>query len=350
MGSGQREEDGGLFSSQFSYDLQRGAGERGQCVRKVSVHYSMTCTLLLYLKNFIQVFVRMFLFTSSFADCNTLISSHENDTEEVSLLEEQLREQDLALTDIRLEALTSAHQLESLKETINKMRSEMISLKQDNERLQRIVANKSLTSSQSSLSASEADNIGRSVGSVPLSSLIDVPNETLDLENNGDLLFLNPLDKNGKKVDISVYLDCHGEYDKYINPVDGSSNGSCVIGALSISNRTKWDVLDGFVRRIFKDYLLRLDPISGLGLSIDSLKSYHLGEAIRSKDVDVPNLLPCGYLIGDVTNITLVLRGATSNCVDALAFETLIPKSIVQRYVSLLTEHRRVILCGPPGT
>jgi SpoVK/Ycf46/Vps4 family AAA+-type ATPase len=41
----------------------------------------------------------------------------------------------------------------------------------------------------------------------------------------------------------------------------------------------------------------------------------------------------------------------TQQCsVDALAFETLIPKSIVQRYVSLLLEHRRIILCGPSGT
>ena len=38
------------------------------------------------------------------------------------------------------------------------------------------------------------------------------------------------------------------------------------------------------------------------------------------------------------------------NSVDALAFEALIPKSIVQRYVSLLVEHRRIILCGPSGT
>jgi len=33
-----------------------------------------------------------------------------------------------------------------------------------------------------------------------------------------------------------------------------------------------------------------------------------------------------------------------------LAFETLIPKSIIQRYVSLLVDHRRIILCGPGGT
>lgn len=36
--------------------------------------------------------------------------------------------------------------------------------------------------------------------------------------------------------------------------------------------------------------------------------------------------------------------------VESLAFETLIPKSIVQRYISLLLEHRRIILCGPSGT
>lgn len=37
-------------------------------------------------------------------------------------LKKQLREKDLVLTDIRLEALSSAHQLESLKDTVIKMR------------------------------------------------------------------------------------------------------------------------------------------------------------------------------------------------------------------------------------
>lgn len=66
-------------------------------------------------------------------------------------LKKQLREKDLVLTDIRLEALSSAHQLESLKDTVIKMRNELLNLKQDNERLQRIVTSKSLTSSQSSV-------------------------------------------------------------------------------------------------------------------------------------------------------------------------------------------------------
>jgi len=40
----------------------------------------------------------------------------------VDELKKQLREKDLVLTDIRLEALSSAHQLESLKDTVIKMR------------------------------------------------------------------------------------------------------------------------------------------------------------------------------------------------------------------------------------
>lgn len=45
-----------------------------------------------------------------------------------------------------------------------------------------------------------------------------------------------------------------------------------------------------------------------------------------------------------------MIAGAHQSSVDSLSFETLIPKSIVQRYISLLLEHKRIILCGPSGT
>ena len=37
-------------------------------------------------------------------------------------LRKQLREKDMKLTDIRLEALSSAHQLEQVRETMNRMK------------------------------------------------------------------------------------------------------------------------------------------------------------------------------------------------------------------------------------
>nr|KAG5708843.1 hypothetical protein BaRGS_009252 [Batillaria attramentaria] len=144
---------------------------------------------------------------------------------DVGVLKQQLREKDAKLTDIRLEALSSAHQLEQLRETMTKMKK---------------------------------------------------PAEVL-------------------------------------------------IGSLSVSGKTKWDILDNIVRKIFKEYVLRVDPVTNLGLSAESVYSYHIGEITRTK-------------------------GTKQQSVDSLAFETMIPKSIIQRHVSLLLEHRRIILCGPSGT
>lgn len=50
------------------------------------------------------------------------------------------------------------------------------------------------------------------------------------------------------------------------------------------------------------------------------------------------------------TLLPLSNAGLADNSLDSLAFESLIPKPILQRYVSLLAEHRRIILSGPSGT
>nr|CAD7446203.1 unnamed protein product [Timema bartmani] len=245
----------------------------------------------------------------------------------VEELKKQLREKDMVLTDIRLEALSSAHQLESLKETVIKMRNEMLNLKQDNERLQRIVTSKSLTSSQSSLPIT--DSLERRFSMTETSAL--------------------PVtDPDGKRVSVCVLVGSHGSYNRYMEETPGSE---CVIANLSLGSNTKWDLLDCLVRRLFKEHVLRVDPVSNLGLNAESIWSYHVGEVVRYRDSQVPELFPYGYFVGETSNVYITLKGALhGGSVDALAFETLIPKSIVQRYISLLTEHRRIILCGPSGT
>lgn len=45
-----------------------------------------------------------------------------------------------------------------------------------------------------------------------------------------------------------------------------------------------------------------------------------------------------------------MFAGVRSDSVDSQVFDTLIPKPMLQRYISLLKEHRRVILSGPSGT
>lgn len=88
-------------------------------------------------------------------------------------LKKQLREKDLVLTDIRLEALSSASQLESLQETVNKMRQEMMNLKHNNERLQKMVTSRSLAGSEVSLGNSCPMSPNGSIGEPRRYSLAD---------------------------------------------------------------------------------------------------------------------------------------------------------------------------------
>ncbi|XP_024223375.1 protein sickie isoform X7 [Bombus impatiens] len=291
---------------------------------------------------------------------------YKKEDEDVVELKKQLREKDLVLTDIRLEALSSAHQLESLKDTVIKMRNEMLNLKQNNERLQRLVTSKSLTSSQSSLpsdpdrrfSMTEVASTVAALSNGDTSTTADqledlnvpehpvVPSTT---STTGEPTLEQ--DTDGKRINVAIYLGSEKNFN--YNLVTGStSDGSigepphCIIASVCISNKTTWDSLDSTVRRCFKEYVSRVDPVTNLGLGVECVAAYHLGEASRcTTDSQHPELLPCGYLIGHVKTIYLVLSGYSW-----LAVDTLIPRSIVQRLISLLTEHRRVILCGPSGT
>lgn len=76
---------------------------------------------------------------------------------EVLELKNKLQEKDRVLTDIRLEALSVAHQMDGLKDSNNRMRGEIETLRIENRRLQRMVQRQSITSSVGSL-ASCADS------------------------------------------------------------------------------------------------------------------------------------------------------------------------------------------------
>ncbi|KAK9307737.1 hypothetical protein QLX08_001985 [Tetragonisca angustula] len=291
---------------------------------------------------------------------------YKKEDEDVVELKKQLREKDLVLTDIRLEALSSAHQLESLKDTVIKMRNEMLNLKQNNERLQRLVTSKSLTSSQSSLPSDPDRRFSMTEVASTVAALSNGDTSTTADQLEDLNVPEHPVvpstasatgepameqDTDGKRINVAIYLGSEKNFN--YNLVTGStSDGSigepphCIIANVCISNKTTWDSLDSTVRRCFKEYVSRVDPVTNLGLGVECVAAYHLGEASRcTTDSQHPELLPCGYLIGHVKTIYLVLSGYSW-----LAVDTLIPRSIVQRLISLLTEHRRVILCGPSGT
>ena len=127
--------------------------------------------------------------------------------------------------------------------------------------------------------------------------------------------------------------------------------GDIKIGTIAASGKLSWALLDGLVERVFSEYLMLVDPVTNLGLAAESVKSYKIGEIIRRpQESQEPELLPYGYIIGDIKTISISLSDCGSPDVDILAFDTLIPRSIMQRYVALVREHKHVILCGPPTT
>jgi neuron navigator 2 len=323
-------------------------------------------------------------------------------------LKKQLREKDMVLTDIRLEALTQASQMENLKETVRAMRQEMMALKHNNDRLQKMVMTRSIAGSDTSLGGpaspigsgcdsrrysfatdfsrpplelpanldetEEEDNVPAPAPPQPLSPvLINDLSPTLDGISLSNEILTTPAEEvadpiDGKRISVAVYLGQPETFAKFIeesNELDHEDglqtnneimNGFCkshdeitssrmTIANTYISGKTTWQNLDYIVRKTFKDYLSKIDPGTNLGLNTDSITSYHLGEAKRGPDQGYPELLPCGYIVGNVKTLYICLQG-----VGSLAFDTLIPRSIVHRYINLLTEHRRLILCGPSGT
>ncbi|KAJ8245377.1 hypothetical protein GJAV_G00270100 [Gymnothorax javanicus] len=269
----------------------------------------------------------------------------EAEAEIILQLKNELREKELKLTDIRLEALSSAHHLDQIREAMNRMQNEIELLKAENDQL-KSTGNSTPTPAKHTRPPSETSSTSSSSSRHSLGLSLNNLNITDTIMS--DILlddgFEGNLRKEGRSVRIVV---ANGDSS---NKTKGSKCQEFLIGSIGVSGKTKWDMLDGVIRRLFKEYVFRVDPLSSLGLGSDSILSYRMGDVVRGPASQVPELLPCGYLVGENNVITVSLKGLRESSIDALAFDTLIPKPMVQRYLNLLTEHRRIILSGPSGT
>ncbi|XP_073183800.1 neuron navigator 3 isoform X5 [Lepidochelys kempii] len=267
----------------------------------------------------------------------------EAEAEIILQLKSELREKELKLTDIRLEALSSAHHLDQIREAMNRMQNEIEILKAENDRLKAETGNTgklarpSSESSSSTSSSSSRQSLGLSLNNLNITDSV-----------TSDILLDDVTDgahpKEGHSVKIIVTIS------KGYGRSEDQKMQAYLIGSIGVSGKTKWDVLDGVIRRLFKEYIFRVDPATSLGLSSDCIASYCIGDLIRAHSLEVPELLPCGYLVGDNNIITVNLKGVEENSLDSFVFDTLIPKPITQRYFNLLMEHHRIILSGPSGT
>ncbi|XP_065142447.1 neuron navigator 1 isoform X2 [Paramisgurnus dabryanus] len=292
--------------------------------------------------------------TQSFASSVIHESNEENEGDErvVSELRSELWEKEMKLTDIRLEALSSAHQLEQLRETMNSMQMMVENLKAENDQLKTGSAPSSLVlpcgppSTSTSQPSGLASLLNSSQNKPPMSltksfslslnecSNLDIaPMELLRLPSQNDDSFTRVV---VRIADQQVSREVR-QQDFYI-------------GSVRVDGHTDWFTLDTIISELFKDYISQVDPGASMGLSVDSIHSYCINQNRRVLGADVPESSPSDCLRNDPGLITVSLKGFKEKCVDSLVFETLIPKPMMQHYISLLLKHRRLVLSGPSGT
>lgn len=66
---------------------------------------------------------------------------------------------------------------------------------------------------------------------------------------------------------------------------------------------------------VSKDYGNRVDPVSALGLDVDSVLCYRVENVVRAFNLPRPELLPYGYCVGDVDALHIWLKVRIVCCI-----------------------------------
>ncbi|XP_016312636.1 neuron navigator 1 isoform X5 [Sinocyclocheilus anshuiensis] len=279
--------------------------------------------------------------TSTWGSCEGREDT-EHEEKGVSELRSELWEKERKLTDIRLEALSSAHQLEQLQEAMTNMQMTVENLKAENNQLKT-----SGPSSRPPSSTSQSSGLGSLGVSSPWQSVSSFGKTGMGQNEPYPDVFQSPtttLQKDESLVRVLVRIPNQHLFKDEVKQLE------FLIGTVKMSGRTDWFALDSAVIQAFKEYLAVVDPGSSLGLSQDSIYSYSLSHVKRVLGAQPHETNPVRLYSKGSSCISVTLKGLKEKCVDVLVFESLIPKPMMQHYISLLLKHRRLILSGPSGT
>ncbi|KAJ0023104.1 hypothetical protein NQD34_003003 [Periophthalmus magnuspinnatus] len=268
----------------------------------------------------------------------------------VSELRSELWEKERKLTDIRLEALSSAHQLEQLQEAMTNMQRTVEKLKSENDQLKTGGLSPCPSPGPSS-SPSQSSGLTTLGNSSPRQSVaMHMPKSYSRGLNEGssDVFTSDCLGHSSQRDDYRVRVVVSVANLHVFK--DDVKQQEFFIGTVRLNGRMDWTMLDSAVSQAFKVYITKVDPSSSLGLSTDSIYSYSIGHIKRVLGGEAPETQPSRCMSRGPTSITVALKGLKEKCVDSLVFETLIPKPMMQHYISLILKHRRLILAGPSGT
>ncbi|VDN27836.1 unnamed protein product, partial [Cylicostephanus goldi] len=188
-------------------------------------------------------------------------SSSRLDEVEVDELKKKLEDRDVALTDIRLDALDKAREVDILRETVNRLKHENKQLKNDMSRL--LAGRGSRASSQAS---------------IPMLGDEEPVYEAPPSSASGS--YSSKRSSGCNSVKVTVNVDLRGTISNAICP-----DNEIIIGFLAIPGKeTTWEELDQQIFTLFEAYIARIDPDHHLGLHCsESVIGYQMGDVVREK-------------------------------------------------------------------
>ncbi|KHJ82806.1 hypothetical protein OESDEN_17499, partial [Oesophagostomum dentatum] len=248
-------------------------------------------------------------------------SSSRLDEVEVDELKKKLEDRDVALTDIRLDALDKAREVDILRETVNRLKHENKQLKSDMTRL--LAGRGSRASSQASIPMLGDEE-----------PVYEAPPSSASGRSSGC-----------NSVKVTVNVDLKGTISNAICP-----DNEIIIGFLAIPGKeTTWEELDQQIFSLFEAYIARIDPDHHLGLHCsESVIGYQMGDVVREKGATPPGQIP-GDVLAPTTTVRMFLRGAAQHAVDSLVLECLFPRTMLEQLLKFLLSHRRLVLSGATG-
>ncbi|XP_068233282.1 neuron navigator 2-like [Palaemon carinicauda] len=271
---------------------------------------------------------------------NVIKDEHQSSQEENNLitrLQKDLADKERELTDCRLEVLSTQHQLQSQADTITRLQAEVTGLREENNKLLSLIRGQCnsttdalltpLSHTLTALTLNPGSTSGNNVALVSGRQVKVMVVEQSDLAT----------------VNTSVIINLKPSYLTHI-------------GNINVESKTTWEEFDKLIANTVKDYGNRIDPVSALGLESDSILCYRVDEIVRAPDLPLPELLPYGYFVGNVDALHVWIKGGnhkkdaeTVGDVSLAAFSSVTPASSLKRLASQLTEHRRLLLAGPPA-
>ncbi|KAF1765469.1 hypothetical protein GCK72_005421 [Caenorhabditis remanei] len=248
------------------------------------------------------------------------------DNIDVIELRQELKERDSALYEVRLDNLDRAREVDVLRDTVNKLKTENKLLKKEVDKL----TSTTRASSRASIPCVHDDE-----------HVYDAACSSTSASQS------SKRSSGCNSIKVTVNVDISGEISSIVNP-----DKEIIVGYLAMpANHSSWKDIDDSILDSFEKYLSKIDMDHQLDLSAkDAILGYQIGE-LRRVIGDSSTIItsPPIDILTPTTTIRMFMHGAAQSRVDSLVLDMLLPKQMILQLVKSILTERRLVLAGATG-